>query len=226
MLDYVIEQLPRIGSALLVTVELTVIGSVGALLLGLILAIMRLSPVAVLRLASTAYTELVRNTPLTLVVFFCAFGLLVGAQWRLLPSDAPLTWHNFSWAVVAIILYHATFVAEALRSGVNTVPVGQAEAARAIGLDFSTSLREVILPQALRGAIAPLGNTFIALTKNTTIAATVGVAELSLWMREEIENEAAMIFIIFAIVAAAFVLLTLPAGAAFTRLSEKLAVKR
>ena len=78
---------------------------------------------------------------------------------------------------MALSTYHASFVAEAIRSGVNTVPQGQAEAARAIGLGFGPTLREVILPQAYRGAIAPLGNTVIALTKNTTVVATIGVAE-------------------------------------------------
>jgi glutamate transport system permease protein len=128
--------------------------------------------------------------------------------------------------VIALSVYHASFVAEALRSGINTVPQGQAEAARAIGLGFGASLREVILPQAFRGAIAPLGNTLIALTKNTTVVATIGVAELSYVMRGMIEFNPSLLYAIFLLVAACFVLLTLPTGLLFTSLSRRLVVQR
>jgi glutamate transport system permease protein len=108
---------------------------------------------------------------------------------------------------------------------VNTVDRGQAEAARAIGLTFPQSMREVILPQAFRGAIAPLGSVLIALTKNTTVASIIGVAEASGLMKTIIENETASVtvFLVFAI---GFVILTLPVGVFFTSLSRRLAVKR
>ena len=122
--------------------------------------------------------------------------------------------------------YHAAFVCEALRSGVNTVPVGQAEAARSIGLTFSQSLSEILLPQAFRGAITPLGNTLIALTKNTTVSTAIGVAEISGLMKEMMDVRPDLIFAIFLIVAIGFVILTLPVGILTTRLSTKLAVKR
>jgi glutamate transport system permease protein len=105
------------------------------------------------------------------------------------------------------------------------VPVGQAEAARSIGLTFGQSLREVILPQAFRGAIAPLGSTLIALTKNTTVASVIGVAEASALMKVIFENETAS-FGVFFIFALGFVILTLPVGIFFTSLSRRLAVKR
>ncbi|HBX79783.1 MAG TPA: glutamate ABC transporter permease, partial [Propionibacteriaceae bacterium] len=117
-------------------------------------------------------------------------------------------------------------VAEALQSGINTVPTGQAEAARAIGLDFTQSLREVILPQALRGAVSPLGSTMIALTKNTTVLATIGVAEASDVMRTMIEFRPDLLYVIFLIMAFGFVVLTLPMGMAFTALSKRLVVRR
>ena len=122
--------------------------------------------------------------------------------------------------------YHAAFVCEALRSGVNTVPAGQAEAARSIGLTFGQSLTEVLLPQAFRGAITPLGNTLIALTKNTTVATAIGVAEISGLMKEMMEFRPDVIVVIFLIVALGFVILTLPIGLVTTHLSSKLAVKR
>jgi glutamate transport system permease protein len=105
------------------------------------------------------------------------------------------------------------------------VPVGQAEAARSIGLTFGQSLREVILPQAFRGSIAPLGSVLIALTKNTTVASVIGVAEASNLMKVIIENETAGVgvFLVFAV---GFVILTLPVGVLFTSMSRRLAVKR
>jgi glutamate transport system permease protein len=126
---------------------------------------------------------------------------------------------------VMLSLYHAAFVCEALRSGVNTVPTGQAEAARSIGLTFGQSLREVILPQAFRGAIAPLGSTFIALIKNTTVARSSASPRSAGLLSKITENEGAslMTFLLFAIV---FVILTLPIGVVSTNLSQRMAVKR
>jgi glutamate transport system permease protein len=106
------------------------------------------------------------------------------------------------------------------------VPPGQAEAARAIGLPFGLSLSQVILPQAFRGAIAPLGNVLIALTKNTTVVATVGVAEASYLMRNMIEFNSSLLIPIFIIMATGFVILTLPIGVLFTQMSRRLAVRR
>lgn len=216
----------RVLNAFGVTILLTVLSALGAFLIGAVVAILRVSPVATLRLFGTAYVNLVRNTPLTLIVFFCVFGLLLGMNWPLLPDGAGIAWQNFAWAVIGLAVYHAAFVAEAIRSGVNTVPLGQAEAARALGLSFVGSVKEVIMPQALRGAIAPLGNTMIALTKNTTVAATVTVAEVSNAMKNMIEFRPDLIFIVFGIVAFGFVCLTLPMGVLFTRLSQRLAVVR
>ncbi len=207
------------------TIQLTFWGAVGALVLGTLVAIMRVSPVGVLQKAATFYTDVVLFTPLTLIVFFFAFGVYIKMGVDIVP-DAAIDVQNYWWGIIAIAVYHSSLVAESLRSGINTVPTGQAEAARAIGLDFGQSLREVLLPQAFRGAIAPLGNTMIALCKNTTVVATVGVAEASLLMKEMIENYADLIVPIFVIMATGFVVLTLPLGVAFTALSKKLAVQR
>ena len=122
-------------------------------------------------------------------------------------------------------MYTAAFVCETVRSGVNTVPLGQAEAARSLGLTFQQNLRIVLLPQAFRAVIGPLGSVLIALTKNTTIASAIGVAEAALLMKTMIENEAALIYIggIFMI---GFVILTLPMGLFFGWLGKRLAVGR
>ena len=133
----------NVPAAFWMTIKLTVVSAIGALLIGTIIAIMRVSPVAVFRSFGTAYVTLVRNTPLTLIVFFCAFGFYITLQYRLGSQDSPIDVQNFRWGVLALAVYHAAFVAEALRSGINSVPKGQAEAARAIGLDFGATLSNV-----------------------------------------------------------------------------------
>ena len=208
------------------TLKLTVASALGALIVGTVVAVMRVSPVRVLRAAGTAYVTLVRNTPLTLIVFFCAFGFYITLQYRIGAQNSPIDVQNFRWGVLGLAIYHAAFVAEALRSGINTVPKGQSEAARAIGLDFRTTLTAIVLPQAFRGAIAPLGNVMIALTKNTTVVATIGVAEASYLMKGMIEFRPDLIYAIFVIMATGFVVLTLPIGVLFTTLSRRLAVRR
>jgi glutamate transport system permease protein len=204
------------------TIKLTLAGGLGSLILGTILAAMRVSPVPVLRSAGGFYVTMLRNTPLTLVIFFSFFAL--GANLGLTFSDI-LTTNAFWLAVIGLIAYTSAFVCEAIRSGVNTVPLGQAEAARSIGLTFFQSLRLVVLPQAFRSVIAPLGSVLIALTKNTTIAATIGVAEAAGVMRSLIESESE-VFAIFAGVALGFVVLTLPMGLLFGAVARRLAVQR
>lgn len=213
-------------AAFWLTVRLAFFGAIGALVIGTIVAVFRMSPVPSLQGFGAAYVTIIRNTPLTLIFFFCIFGLQNALQIHLAPASSPLSLHNLMWGIVAIAVYHATYVAEALRSGVNTVPQGQAEAARAIGLDFTQSLRHVVLPQTFRGAIAPLGSVLIALIKNTTVAATVGIAEVGFTMKGMMEFFPNLLYIIFGMVALAFVVLTLPTGVFFTWLSKKAAVRR
>jgi glutamate transport system permease protein len=215
-------------AAFWLTIKLTLASAVGALLIGTVVAVLRVSPVTVLRSFGTAYVTVVRNTPLTLIVFFCAFGLYNNLGLRLASDASPtsIVDNNFRFGIIALAVYHAAFVAESLRSGINTVPRGQAEAARALGLGFLPTLGNIVLPQAFRGAIAPLGNVMIALTKNTTVVATVGVAEASYLMKGMIEFNSSLLYVIFAIMATGFVILTLPMGVAFTALSRRLAVQR
>ena len=210
-------------AAFWVTIQLSVFSAIGSLVLGTFLAVLRVSPVRVLRFIGTSYVNIIRNTPLTLLMVSSVLGLsfILGVT---LSDD--LAKNAYRWAIIMLSVYHAAFVCEALRSGVNTVPPGQAEAARSIGLTFGQSLREVLLPQAFRGSIAPLGSTLIALIKNTTVAAVVlGTTEAAGLLAEITENEGASLptFFIFAL---GFVILTLPLGILFTNLSQRLAVKR
>jgi glutamate transport system permease protein len=210
------------------TIYLTLLSAVGAFIIGTAVAIMRVSPVATLRTIGTAYVTLVRNTPLTLLIVFCNLGLFIQLGVTLADKDSNtfITTNNFRLAVLGLSIYTASFVAEALRSGVNTVPLGQAEAARAIGLPFLQTLRYIVLPQAFRGAIAPLGNVLIALTKNSTVASVIGVSEASLLMKEMMDERPDVLFVIFGMFAVGFVILTLPTGMFFTALSKRLVVKR
>jgi glutamate transport system permease protein len=168
-----------------------------------------------------------RNTPLTLILLFCLFGLSQTLGVNLAKSDSPtfLTDNNFRLAVLGLSVYTAAFVCESLRSGINTVPVGQAEAGRSLGLSFAQNLRLIVLPQAFRAVTAPLGSVLIALTKNSTIAAVIGVSEASALMKKMIENEAA-IFVVGGIFAVGFVILTLPMGLIFGKLSKRFEVSR
>ena len=205
------------------TVKLTVLSAVASLIWGTVLAAMRVSPVPLMRGFGTAYVNIVRNIPLTLIIVFSSLGLADIFGMTMGASDFDV--QGFRLAVLSLAAYTAAFVCEAIRSGINTVPLGQAEAARAIGLSFSQTLRLVVLPQAFRSVINPLANVLIALTKNTTVAAAIGVAEAALLMKEMIENEAQTL-LIGAVFAFGFVVLTLPTGLILGWLSKRLAVKR
>lgn len=209
------------------TIQLTVFSAIGALILGTVLAAMRLSPVPVLSWLGTAYVNVIRNTPLTLIILFCSFGISQTLGITLVDPDSltSIEDSNFRLAVLGLTVYTASFVCETVRSGVNTVPLGQAEAARSLGLTFAQNLRMILLPQAFRSVIIPLGSVLIALTKNTTIASAIGVAEAALWMKETIENTAAL-FTISVVIAVGFVILTLPLGLFMGWLGKRLAVAR
>ncbi|MGB8382384.1 MAG: amino acid ABC transporter permease [Dermatophilaceae bacterium] len=206
-----------------ITILLTVLSAVGSLVIGTVVAIFRVSPIGFLNKLGAFYVNTIRNTPLTLIIVFCNIGFIVNLG---MSVSEDIARNNLVWAVFGLSVYHAAFVCEALRSGVNTVPVGQAEAARSVGLTFGQSLTQVLMPQAIRGAITPLGNTLIALTKNTTVATAIGVAEISGLMRQMIEFRSDLIVPIFLIVALGFVILTLPIGLLTTYLSNRLAVRR
>lgn len=212
-----------VPQAFWMNIRLAALATLGAFALGVLLALCRISPVPSLRAVGAGYVHIVRNTPLTIIMLI---GVL--AVWgQLKVTFAPDFKVNFFiYAVLALSLYHAAFMCEAIRSGVNTVPLGQAEAARAIGLGFLPAARLVILPQALRGAITPIGNTVIALTKNTTVAAAASVAEASGLMKTMIEFRPDAMVAIFLTIAIGFCLIVIPIGLLTTWASDKWAVSR
>ncbi|GHI04405.1 glutamate ABC transporter permease [Streptomyces cellostaticus] len=205
------------------TVQLTLLSAVGSLIWGTLLAAMRVGPVPLMRGFGTAYVNIVRNIPLTVIILFASLGLHDTLSITM-GSDQVET-ANFRLAVLGLIVYTSAFVCEAIRAGINTVPVGQAEAARALGLNFTQVLFLVVLPQAFRAAVLPLANVLIALTKNTTVAAAIGVAEAALLMKKMVENEAQLLPI-SAVIAFGFCCLTLPTGLILGWVSKKVAVKR
>ncbi|MCX4781736.1 amino acid ABC transporter permease [Streptomyces sp. NBC_01264] len=224
MFDFLNNPQYDVLGAFWVTVQLTLLSAAGSLVWGILLAGMRVSPVPLMRTFGTAYVNLVRNTPLTLLIIGCSLGL--SQTLGITLGGGTFKEISFRLAVLGFIAYTGTFVCEALRSGINTVPAGQAEAARALGMSFYQVLALIVLPQAFRAVVAPLANVLIALTKNTTVAAAIGVAEASLLMKEMIENEADALFAVFAVFALGFMVLTLPTGLILGRVAKRMAVKR
>ena len=215
-MDAVIDFLPVLLRGFGTTLLLLLIAGVGAFVVGLLVAAMRISPVASLRVFATVYTEVLRNTPLTLVLFFCAF---------VLPYLGVRT-EFFVLACIGLTAYTSPFIAEAIRSGVNGVAIGQAEAARSLGLDFGQTLRLIVLPQAIRMVIPPLINVYIALTKNTSVAGGFFVAELFLSGRDIINSRGSAVFAILIAVAFLYLVITIPLGRIAAIVERKVAILR
>lgn len=191
-MEDVFNQFDLVLRAFWLTLQLFLISGVLSILFGTILAAMRVGPVAVLRTAVATYVTLVRNTPLLMVFIFVFIAMpRLGINFEFLTKG-----------VIALTVYTSSFVCEAVRSGVNSVPLGQAEAARAVGLTFAGTMRQVILPQAFRATVPPLASVMIALLKNTSVAAAFGLFEATARMRFFLNNNAddrILIFITFAV---------------------------
>ena len=149
------------------TIKLLLVSGGIALVLGTIVGIARVSPVSILRRSAIGYVAIFRNTPLVVLIILAYYGL----------PEIGIDFGFFVMITMAMGVYTASFVAECIRSGVNGIGLGQAEAARSIGMPFTMTMRQVILPQAFRFVVPPLASVFIALTKNTSLAAGFGVAE-------------------------------------------------
>lgn len=215
-MQFFIDNFGLLRSAFLTTLSLSLLAGVLAVVLGTLLAAMRVSPVLPLRGLATFYVETFRNTPLTVVFFFMIFGL----------PQIDFVIGFFPGAVLSVGLYTAAFVCEAVRSGINAVSPGQAEAARAIGLTFGQSLREIVLPQAFRTVVPPLGNVLIAMVKNTSIAAGFSVTELSSTLPRLVNADAGDLLLVLLGVVVGYMLITLPAAYAVHRLERRVAILR
>ncbi|GAA2147846.1 amino acid ABC transporter permease [Kitasatospora kazusensis] len=201
--------------AFLRTVELSAVSAVLALLLGTLLAAFRVSPVPALRVFGTVWVNIFRNTPLTLLFIAVNFGL----------PQLDVHFSPFVFAIFALSAYTGSFVCEVLRAGINTVPLGQAEAARSLGMTFGQSLTQVVLPQAARTVLSPLSSVFIALPRNSAIAGAFSVPELYS-LQQTLSERGYAIFAIFFWVALAYLAISATVGLLFRVLENRLAVAR
>jgi glutamate transport system permease protein len=221
-MDALIAEFPRFVGGFLGTLRICLFAAIGALVIGTVLAAFRVSPLPPLRWVGTAWVTVFRNSPLVVVLFIFAFALpQAGIEFPSFENNA------FFWpGVVGLAFYTAAFVCEAVRSGINSVPAGQAEAARAVGLTFSQTLNAVVLPQALRTVVPPLGSVIIAMIKNSAIVGAVGVTG------ELFSVEASLSAIGYSSlssltgVAIAYLAITIPAGIALGVVERKIEVKR
>ena len=215
-MDAVLDNLDVFVRGFTTTLTLTLMSVVGALVLGTVIAAMRVSPVPPLRWAGATYVQLVRNTPLTVMFFLVVFGL----------PEVDIKLSFFVSAVLALSLYTAAFVAEAVRSGVSSVAAGQSEASRAVGMTFGQTLRLVVLPQAFANIVPPLASVFIALLKNTSIASAFFVFEGVQSMNQLINANGDAVLAILAAAAVAYLALALLASALFGLLERAVSVSR
>lgn len=197
------------------TLELFLVSAVLALVLGVVTAAFRVSPVGPLRAFGTTWVTLLRNTPLTLLFFVVVLGL----------PRFGIVLPFFTFAVLALGCYTSAFVCEAMRAGVNTVPTGQGEAARSLGMTFTQTMGLVVLPQAYRAVVAPLGSVMIALAKNTAIAGSFSVTELLGTYRTVNELGYGIVWT-FVWIAVGYLVITLAVSGVFHLLERRVAVFR
>jgi glutamate transport system permease protein len=195
--DVLIDNAGSLLAAFWLTVRLLAVAGLLSLIWGTVLAAMRVGPVRVLNLAGTVYVTLFRNTPL-LVILLLIFNVL---------PKLGITWGYFWPNVIALTLYTSSFVCEALRAGVNSIPLGQAEAARSLGMTFGQSMSQVILPQAFRAVVPPVASVLIALTKNTSLVAIFGLADLTARMKDLLTDHASALLWIFFGIALAYIVI-------------------
>ncbi|MFG2223247.1 amino acid ABC transporter permease [Streptomyces sp. NPDC048644] len=214
-MNVLLDNLSLYGEGLLGTVELTVYASLLALVLGFLMAAFRVAPVGSLRVFGTVWVTVLRNTPLTLLFFAVLLGL--PRFGLVLPFKL--------FAVLALGCYTSAFICEAVRSGINTVPVGQGEAARSLGMTFPQTLGDVVLPQAFRSVIPPIGSTLIALAKNSAIAGSFSVVEL-LGTYKTLNELGYSIIWTFIWIAVGYLIVTLSISALFNVLEKRWGVAR
>jgi polar amino acid transport system permease protein len=193
------------------TLWLSLVSGVFGLLLGLVTGLCRLSSNPTLRHLSTVYVELVRGTPLLVQIFI--FYFFIGTVLNLSREFA---------GVAALALFTGAYVAEIVRSGVQSIAKGQGEAARSLGLDAGQSMRHVILPQAFKRVLPPLAGQFISLVKDTSLVSVIAITELTKSGREAITTSFST-FEIWFCVAVLYLVINLPLSYFASRLERRLA---
>lgn len=212
----IFENFPLFVDGFLGTLQICLIAAIGSLLLGTLIASFRVSPLPPLQWFGTSWVNVFRNCPLAVVLFAFAFGL----------PEIGINGQYFWFGVTGLIVYTSAFVCEAVRSGINSVSAGQAEAARAVGLTFSQSLSSVVLPQALRTVVPPLGSVIIAMIKNSAIVGAFGVGGELFGVGDVLSGRGESGLTAFLGVAVAYLVITIPAGLLLGVLERKVAVAR
>lgn len=214
-MDFFASSAGPIAQALRTTILLAVSAGIGSIVLGTLVTAARISPVPVLRWAAFAYVQFFVNVPLLVLLVLAVFAL----------PDAGFLLPLTPTAIIVLTLYEAAYVAEAVRSGVNTVSRGEIEASRALGFSLGQTLRVLVIPQSLRAAIQPIGNVMIALTMNTALAAAVGVVELTS-AANKLNLVEAQPILIFTAAGLIYMVLALAIGLTAGRLEKKLRIRR
>ncbi|MFS3914194.1 amino acid ABC transporter permease [Bacillus australimaris] len=194
------------------TIGASVIALIGSFLIGTLIAIMRIAPLRPLNWLGTTYVEFIRNIPLLLITFVFFFGLPV----------LGIVADGFTAGTIALAIYTSAFIAEAIRAGIQAVPLGQMEAARASGLSYGGTMRYIILPQAIKIVIPPLGNQFINLVKNSSILGVIAGFDL-MYQGDLIASRTFVTFDVYIFVAMFYLLLTIPLSLGVGYLERKLA---
>lgn len=166
-----------------ITVFVTLVSFTAASLVGLALALMSLSGSVVLRQIARFYVEIIRGIPILVLLLYVAFvlapALVAFWNWLGLPEartrDFPLLWR----AILALVIAYSSFIAEVFRAGLQSVDVGQIEAAKSLGLKRWHRFRHIVLPQAIRTILPPLGNDFVAMVKDSSLVSVVGVLDIA-----------------------------------------------
>lgn len=236
-MEVLIENRDVFISGFLVTLQICILAAAGALIIGTFVAVLRISPIPILRWLGTSYVTIFRNLPLTIVFFLAsaAFSELGAPNADLLKipglssifdrlgTELPF----FRFAIVALSVYTAAFVCEAIRSGVNAVSAGQAEAARSIGLTFTQNLRLIVLPQARKAAVVPLGSVIIAMIKNSALAGAFGVTGELFSSGQALTSAGGYPLVpVFIGISIGYLIMTVPLGLLLDRLEKTRTVTR
>lgn len=181
------------------TILSSLLALAGSFALGALIAVFRIGPVRVLRWLGTGYVEFIRNIPLLLVVYIFYYG----------PAAFGLPLDGFTAGTIGLAVYTSSFIAEAIRAGIMAVPKGQTEAARSSGLSYAQTMIHIILPQAIKLVIPPLGNQFINLIKNSSVLSIVAGLDL-MYFADIVNTDTFRTFDTYIFVAMFYLVLTLP----------------
>lgn len=194
------------------TLQASVIALIGSFLLGTVVAVMRIAPVKPLNWLGAVYVEFIRNIPIILIVFLFFLG----------PSALGFSLSGFAAGTIGLTIYTASFIAEAIRAGIQAVPRGQTEAARSSGLTYIQTMGYIILPQALKIVIPALGNQFLNLVKNSSVLSVVAGLDL-MYYADLISTKSFVTFSVYIFVALFYLVITIPLSFGVAYLERRMA---